>query len=139
MSDTTHPTPHHQRPHPAPLAGPFLEFDLGREIQQLRQEDTWSTGRNSKTLVKYADFRVVLMALKAGTRIEGHQAEGRISVQTIAGHICMRASGRTFDLPAGSLLALDRATVHDVEALEESAILLTIAWPEAIKSQPAGR
>ena len=100
--------------------------------------DTWSTGRNSKTLAKYADFRVVLMALKAGMRVEEHQAEGRISVQTIAGHISVRASGRTFDLPAGSLLALDRATVHDVQALEDSAILLTIAWPKEVKSQQAG-
>jgi quercetin dioxygenase-like cupin family protein len=121
------------------MAGPYLEFDLGREIQQLHEEDTWSTGRNSKTLVKYADFRVVLMALKAGMRVEKHQAEGRISVQTIAGHINIRASGRTFDLPTGSRLALDRATVHDVEALEESAVLLTIAWPEEIKGQQATR
>ena len=139
MSDATHPAPHHQRPHPAPMAGPFLEFDLDREIQQLHLEDTWSTGRNSKTLVKYADFRVVLMALKAGMRIEEHQAEGRISVQTIAGHISMRASGRTFDLPTGRLLALDRATVHDVEALEDSAILLTIALPGETKGRRAGR
>ena len=138
MSDPIHPTPHHQRPHPAPMTGPFLEFDLNRELQQLRQEDTWSTGRNSKTLVKFADFRVVLMALKAGMRVEEHHAEGRISIQSIAGHISMRASGRTFDLPAGSLLALDRTTVHDVQALEDSAILLTIAWPEEIKSQQAG-
>ena len=139
MSDTTHPAPHHQRPHPAPMAGPFLEFDLDREIQQLHQEDTWSTGRNSKTLVKYADFRVVLMALKAGRRIEEHRAEGRISFQTIAGHVSMRASGRTFDLPAGRLLALDCAAVHDVEALEDSAVLLTIAWPEETEDRQAGR
>jgi quercetin dioxygenase-like cupin family protein len=117
------------------MASPYLEFDLNREIQQLHEEDTWSAGRNSKTLVKYADFRVVLMALKAGMRMEQHQAEGRISVQTVAGHISIRASGRTFDLPAGRLLTLDRAMVHDVEALEESAVLLTIAWPEELKDQ----
>jgi len=27
------------------------------------------------------------------------------------------------------LLALDRGILHDVEALEDSAFLLTIAWP----------
>lgn len=137
MSDATPPTPHRQRPHPAPLAGSFLEFDLGREIQQLRHEHTWSTGRKSRTLVKQSDFRVVLMALKAGTRVQEHKADGRISIQTVAGRISIRACQRTFVLPAGSLLALDRATVHDVEALEESAILLTIAWPEEVKSQHA--
>jgi quercetin dioxygenase-like cupin family protein len=59
----------------------------------------------------------------------GHQTEGRISIQTVVGHIQVRAQGRTFDLPAGSLLALDQGIPHDVEALEESAFLLTIAWP----------
>jgi quercetin dioxygenase-like cupin family protein len=46
----------------------------------------------------------------------------------LSGHIRMNASGRTFDLRAGSFLALDRGTLHDVEALEDSALLLTIAW-----------
>jgi len=113
------------------MAGPYIEIDLGREIEQLHHEDTWSSGRNSKTLAKYADFRVVLMALKGGARIEEHQAAGRISIQTVAGHIRVRALGRTFDLPAGRLLTLDRATVHTVEALNESDVLLTIAWPDA--------
>ncbi len=87
----------------------------------------------------YVDLRVVRMALQAGMRVEEHQAEGRISVQTITGHSRMRTSGRTFGLPARSLLTLDRATVHDVEALEESAFMLTIAWPERIKDPQRGR
>ena len=135
MPDSTHSTSQHPRPHAVSMASPYLEFDLDREIRQLHEEKTWNTGRNSKTLVKYTDFRVVLMALKAGIRIAEHQSQGRISVQTVAGHITVRASGRTFDLPTGSLLTLDRAMVHDVEALDESAILITIAWPEESKGQ----
>ena len=45
------------------------------------------------------------------------------------GHIRLNASGRTFDLRPGSLLALDQGVPHDIEALEESAFLLTIAGP----------
>ena len=123
------------RPHAVPLEGSFLEVDLEREMRHLREEDTWRTGRNSKTLVKYADFRVVLMMLGAGARIEEHQAPGRLSIQTLAGRINVRASGRTFDLPAGSLLTLDRGTVHDLSALVESGILLTITVPEKPKDQ----
>ena len=44
-------------------------------------------------------------------------------------HIRLNASGRTFDLRPGSLLALDQGTPHAIEALQESAFLLTIAWP----------
>ena len=111
------------------MAGPFLEFDLTRELEQLHCEPQPSNGQNAKTLVKYDDFRVVLIALKAHTRIPGHQAEGRISIQAIRGHMRLRALNRTFDLRAGSVLALDQGVAHDVEALEDSALLLTIAWP----------
>jgi quercetin dioxygenase-like cupin family protein len=46
----------------------------------------------------------------------------------LSGHMRLNACGRTFNLMPGSLLALDKGASHDVEALEESAFLLTIAW-----------
>lgn len=118
-----------RRPHPQPMAGPYLEFDIARELQQLHREAGWDSGQNAKTLVKYNGLRVVLVALKARSRIPEHQTEGHISIQTVVGHIQVRAQGRTFELRAGGLLALDQGLRHDVEAVEESAFLLTIAWP----------
>lgn len=126
MADTTDT---HRRPHPQPLAGAYLEFDLAREIDQLRHEPEWATGQNAKTLVKFDDFRVVLMVLRAHAQMPSHRTEGRISIQTVRGHIQVRAAERTFNLPVGGLLTLDRGLPHDVEALEESVLLLTIAWP----------
>ena len=114
-----------------PTSGVFLEFDLNAQIEQLKREPAWQNGRNAKTLVKYPDFRIVLMLMEAKTRIEEHHADGRISVQTVAGHIRMHVAGRDFDLPVGHLLALDHEVRHDVEALEDSAVLLTIAQPVA--------
>jgi quercetin dioxygenase-like cupin family protein len=69
------------------LAEPLLEIDLERELQQLRREDSWQreTGRSSKTLAKYPDFRIVLILMKSGTRMRQHRAEGRISIQQIEG------------------------------------------------------
>ena len=86
---------------PDATAGPSLTFDLAQQISELRQEPYWQSGRNSKTLVKY-----------------------------IEGHLRMHSGGREFDLPAGRVLVLDRALPHDVVAIEDSAFLLTIAWPE---------
>jgi quercetin dioxygenase-like cupin family protein len=111
------------------MAAPFLEFDLDREIDQLHREPEWQSGQNARTLVKYDDFRIVLTALRARVRISEHRTDGRLSIHTLRGHIQMRASGRTFDLAAGSLVALDRDVSHDLEALEDSAFLLTIAKP----------
>lgn len=95
----------------------------------MRRQDAWRVGRNAITLAKYGDLRVVLTVLKAKSRINQHKADGRISVQTVEGHIRMHALGKEFDLPQGHLLTLDRGVPHDVEALEDSAFLLTIAWP----------
>ena len=128
MSDT----PEHEanrRPHAPPTAGPFMEFDLAAEIHRLHAEATWKTGRNARTLIKYDDFRVVLTALQASARVPTHRTEGRISIHVLSGHVRVKASERTFSLRPGGLLALDQGVPHDIEALEESAFLLTLAWP----------
>jgi quercetin dioxygenase-like cupin family protein len=115
---------------PGPLGNPMLTFDLNAEIKRLREENAWQGGRDSKTLVKNQDFRIVLTVLKVNALLHEHKATGRISIQVLSGHIQMHVQDKVFDLPAGHLLALDRAVPHDVKALEDSAFLLTIAWPE---------
>jgi quercetin dioxygenase-like cupin family protein len=126
MSDASN---EHRRPHPQPMAAPYLEFDIARELEQLQREPGWQSGQNAKTLVKYDGLRVVLLALQARSRIPEHRTEGQISIQAITGHIRIHAQGRSFELRSGGLLALDRGLSHDVEAIEESALLLTLAWP----------
>ena len=128
VADTPEHEPH-RRPHAPPMGGPFMEFDLAAEVHRLHAETTWKTGQNARTLIKYDDFRVVLTTLKANVHLPEHKTEGRISVHVLSGHIRLRAAGRTFNLRSGGLLALDHEIPHDVEALEESAFLLTIAWP----------
>ena len=112
------------------LAEPLLQIDLERELQQLRTKDSWQreTGRSSKTLAKYPDFRIVLILMKSGTRMRQHRAEGRVSIQQLKGQVCIHLDHRKVDMPAGRLLVLDCGVLHDVEALEDSALLLTISW-----------
>lgn len=120
------------------LSAPLLQFDLKEEIEQLHQEESWlqGAGRSSKTLVKHQDLRIVLISMKAKSRMHEHRATARISVQTITGHIRLRLPERTVDLPAGHLLALDQCLPHDVEALEDSAFLLSMSWaPETEREE----
>lgn len=128
MSDAPQHEPH-GRPHAPPMADPFMEFDLPAEIHKLHTETAWQSGQNARTLIKYDDLRVVLTALRQNNRVPEHQTPGRITVHVLSGHIQLRASGRTFSLRAGGVLALDHGIPHDIEAVEESAFLLTIAWP----------
>jgi quercetin dioxygenase-like cupin family protein len=128
MADTAHDVMH-ARPHSASMGTAFMELDLPSELSRLHEEATWSTGQNARTLIKYDTLRVVLVALKAGKSLTEHQTEGRISIHVLSGHVEVKAAGRTFNLRAGGLLALDRNLPHDVRALQESAVLLTVAWP----------
>jgi quercetin dioxygenase-like cupin family protein len=117
------------------LSGPVLQFDLASELDQLHRDESWlqTTGRSSKTLVKHPDLRIVLIAMKANTRMHEHTAAGRISVHSLNGHIRLHLPDRVVDLRAGHLLALDQCVPHDVEAAEDSAFLLTLSWPPETK------
>jgi hypothetical protein len=57
-----------------------------------------------------------------------HRAEGRISIQQLKGQVRIHLADRRVTVSAGHLLVLDCGVLHDVEALEESALLLTISW-----------
>lgn len=116
------------------LAEPTIQFNVAKELDQLHHAGAWDqvTGRSSKTLVKYADFRIVLVSMKTDTRMNQHRADGRISIQCLAGRLRIHLPNeQKAELVTGDLLVLDCGIPHDVEAGEESAFLLTICWPNS--------
>ena len=116
------------------LANEVIRRNIGSELQKLKKAPSWQreSGRSSETLVKYDEFRIVLVRMKSGSYMSHHRAEGPISIQAVQGKIRVHLpEDRIEDLEPGDLLTLDRCLEHDVEAVEESAFLLTIAWPEA--------
>lgn len=109
-----------------------MSFDLLEEIKQLQQETAWRDGNhNAKTLVKEPDLRIVLVAMKDGMRLATHQTAARIAIQTMVGSVRVHLPNQTLDLPTGHVVALEANIPHDVEALGESAFLLTVAWSNA--------
>ena len=114
------------------LAISISQFDLRQEIRLLRKEESWQrgTGRSSRTLVKQQDFRIVLVLMKDKARVTEHRVDARISIQTVLGRIRVRLRNENMvELPVAGLLALDSSIPYDIEALRESAFLLTISWP----------
>lgn len=71
----------------------------------------------------------ILIALKPGVSLGEQQTLGRISIQTLEGRVRLKLPAEDVELPRGALLALAPSLRHDVEAVEQSAILLTISWP----------
>jgi len=110
------------------LSGAAMDFDVVAELATLQQEPSWQRGdRNARTLVETDGFRLVLMGLKVGAQIREHHTPGWVSIHTTTGHLRVRTAGRDVDLPVNHVLVLARDERHDVEALEDSSFLLTVA------------
>lgn len=109
----------------------MIRANIHQEIEKLKSASSLQqdTGRSSETLVKYEDFRIVLVVMKAESRVCHHHADCPISVQGIQGRIHLHLpEDQAAELEPGEILALERGLKHDVEALEDSAFLLTISW-----------
>jgi quercetin dioxygenase-like cupin family protein len=105
------------------------QVDLNQEIARLQAEaSSEESGRKSKMLVKYPEFRIVLIAMRAGSRWEDHKTNARIGLHVLRGDIRFHTANGTFELRPGQLLTLAPSIVHSVDALEESAFLLTLSF-----------
>lgn len=113
----------------------LLTFDLPSLTAQMKQEESWAkSGRSARTLHKTSGMRLVLNAMKAGTEIKPHHANGPISVHCIEGQLKFNTDNESVTLQSGEMLYLQENIRHSVEAIEESSFLLTIAHlntPEA--------
>ena len=113
-----------------PVAAPLLHVRTAEQLERLRQEPTWRTsGRNAITLTKEPALRLVLMLLGKGTRLTEHQAAGPLTLHILSGAVSFRVSGRAETIVSGELVVLESTVEHEVEALEETACLLTLAGP----------
>jgi quercetin dioxygenase-like cupin family protein len=112
------------------MNGPVAVVDLNAETTSLRNEPIWQTANvNAMTLSKEPDIRLVLTTVKSGAVMRQHSVPGTLTVQTLSGRIRLNLADQQMELSAGKVLILERNIVHDIEALEDSTFLLTIAWP----------
>ena len=65
------------------------------------------------------------MALRAGEGLSEHSSPGEATLQVLVGHITLRTTDQSWDGKPGDLLPIP-SEVHAVDALEDSAILLTV-------------
>ncbi len=106
-------------------------FRVADEVGNLWQDlGRSSGGRSGKTLAKSAGLRVTLVALESGVTLDPEAAAGGASVQVLEGRIAVQCDGERCELGPGELIALGQNLREPVQALERSAFLLTVAWPE---------
>lgn len=111
-------------------------FDLAAIAQEMRGEEAYAReGHTARTLVREPDLRVVLIVMRAGSRIPEHTVNGTASIQTLAGFLRLhlprlprQREDRIVDLPIGRLLVLEPGDEHGVEAAADSVVLVTFGW-----------
>ena len=115
--------------HPEPQSAhsfPIARLDLVEEVRKLRASPI-PHGHVAKTVLHNDDLRVVLMVLERGVRIPRHQAEGSLIVHALDGRVIVTLLESSFDLAANEALAIEPDIAHALIAIEDSALLLTIA------------
>jgi quercetin dioxygenase-like cupin family protein len=107
-----------------------VEIRLSELERELRSDEAYLRGdHTARTLAHEPDLRVVLITMKAGGRLDEHQAKATASVHVLSGDIRVSLPDKVVNLSAGSFLLLDRGLRHAVEAETESAFLLTLGGP----------
>jgi quercetin dioxygenase-like cupin family protein len=107
----------------------FACFNLMHEIADAQNKKPWAAGHFAKTLFKKEDFRTLLIIMEPNARMKEHHADGTLSIQVLKGEISMTMHGKAQSLPEGSLMTLSASVPHEVDAVKDSAFLLTISWP----------
>ena len=100
-----------------------LEHAKAGEV--VRLADLGEAGRTA-ALVKTEQFEAIYLAVPAGTTIPSHKVSGQASLLCLKGRVGLAFGGESANLAAGEWLYFDKGQEHDVEGIEDAAILLTI-------------
>ena len=115
---------------PKKLDQPMMAFAIAEEISKIKADQRSSNqGKRSAVLAKNEHLRIVLAVLAKGEALQEHETEGQITVTVVQGAIRFDALNERVTLSAGGLLTLRPGIRHSVEALEDSAFVITVCAP----------
>lgn len=95
---------------------------------QLKVASAATSGRSAETVYggHQRVLRQTLMALTAGTRMDEHESPGEATLLVVLGRVELASGGDRWEGRSGDLLVIPEAR-HSLAALEDSAVLLTVA------------
>ncbi|GAA1531384.1 cupin domain-containing protein [Nocardioides humi] len=96
--------------------------------QQLETAREAHSGRAAVTVYGGHEHRLrqTLIALRAGTRLGEHDAPEEATLQVLDGEVALHAGSQVWNGSAGDHLTIPPQR-HDLEALTDAAVLLTVA------------
>lgn len=110
-----------------PETGAFVHSRLAEEVEPLKREPAWRDGdRNAITLTKGAGISLVITGLRQGAALREHRTAAATTVHVLAGRMVLRAGDRAIERRPGAVVTLETGLTHAVEALADTAFLLTL-------------
>ena len=99
---------------------------LAREQLELARAS--SSGRSASTVYGGHEHvrRQTMIALLGGRRLDDHANPGEATVHVLSGRVSLNAGGTAWNGSPGDLLIVPDS-IHSLEALEDSVVLLTVA------------
>ena len=109
------------------LTGEKLTFDLAVQIAELRQDESYiRSGRVGRTLIKAGPLRLTLTVIAEGVDIGTHHAASPMTLHVLEGRLKYRVGDDAFEIGQGEVLFFGPGHAQDIQALEDTALLLTI-------------
>lgn len=95
--------------------------------EQSRKAQTAGAGRSAQRVHGRHDrsLRQTVIALAAGSTLAEHENPGEATVQVLSGRVRMDGSRTSWEGRTGDLIVVPQER-HRLEALEDSAVLLTV-------------
>ena len=102
---------------------------LADELLAMAREQ--QAGRTARTVYGGQGnvLRQTLVAIGAGRRLGEHESPGEATLQVLRGRVRLHADEDSWDGETGDHVTIPPVR-HDLEALEDSAVLLTVALHE---------
>jgi quercetin dioxygenase-like cupin family protein len=96
--------------------------------EQAKRAAATSSGRSAETVYGGHEhaLRQTVLALSAGAALDEHESPGEATIQVLRGRVRLTAGQTVWDGRTGDLLIVPDAR-HALEAVEDSAILLTVS------------
>ena len=100
--------------------------------EQSRRAGSATSGRSATTVYGGHEhtLRQTVIALVQGARLAEHLNPGEATLHVLHGRVRLSSAEANWDGRTGDLLVVPQAP-HSLEALEDSAVLLTVAKPGA--------
>ena len=78
------------------------------------------------TVLKTPEARVIVLTFEAGYVMKEHSAPKPLLIQALSGRLTLTVGSRIIDLMPGMLVHLEPLLRHEVEAVEDSRLMLTL-------------